>query len=121
MGIRVADFVDKEEMDVHEGKGVEDLLMYMVMGEDGEVSEEADEALKDYQQRCKEYNTKRKELHAESYENLVLWFYQMENRGMFTSEEFIQKVRDLKKETKEKRDRLAVEYFPANKNTNNTL
>lgn len=112
MGINTANFIDKDDMDIHEGEGILLLLELGLMDADGEYTEEALDSITDYKKRSVEYNKRLTELYAESYKSLSLWMYQMDKREMFTQEEFLNKARELKQDTIKKREELQDSCFP---------
>lgn len=102
MGINVADYMDPEDFDLVESSL--ELVEFIMADED--LDEEQQSTLNKMRESTRVYVEKRDQLYAQSYSEISLLLYQTDKRGLYTGEELLDKLRDLKKSTKIKREEL---------------
>lgn len=110
MGIKLADYMDENDFDIHSSE--EGILPLIIYGLEDVVDEETfNKKLETYKKQHQEYLSQRSKLYTEAYEQISLLIYQTDERKLFTEAECLNHIRTIKQEIKQKRNQLEEECF----------
>lgn len=111
MGIRLADVIDSEDLDIYDTDMFIHILENSLTEEDGTITLENHLLLQEERNKIKRYQYNKDRLYAHAYGKISTILYQIDKRGLHTKEEGLQQIRDIKQQTTEMREKLQEKYI----------
>lgn len=111
MGILIADYIDIDDVDFYSTGAYIDMVEVSVREEDGTITLENHMKVQELREKVERYNKNRDKLYAHAYGKIKTLMYQTDSRKLYTEEECLDKIREVKKRVTEMRKTLEEKYI----------
>lgn len=111
MGILIADYIDIDDVDFYSTDAYIVMVEEWVREEDGTITLENHMKIQELREKVERYNKNRDKLYAHAYEKIKTLMYQTDSRKLYTEEECLDKIREVKKQETEMRKTLEEKYI----------
>ena len=111
MGILIADYIDIDDVDFYSTDAYIVMVEEWVREEDGTITLENHMKIQELREKVERYNKNRDKLYAHAYEKIKTLMYQTDSRKLYTEEECLDKIREVKKQVTEMRKTLEEKYI----------
>ena len=111
MGILIADYIDIDDVDFYSTEAYIDMVEESVREEDGSITLENHMKIQELREKVERYNKNRDKLYAHAYGKIKTLMYQTDSRKLYTEEECLDKIREVKKQGTEMRKTLEEKYI----------
>lgn len=111
MGILIADYIDIDDVDFYSTGAYIDMVDGLLREEDGTITLENHMKMQELREKLERYNKTRDKLYAHAYGKIKTLMYQTDSRNLYTEEECLDKMREVKKQVTEMRKTLEEKYI----------
>lgn len=111
MGILIADYIDIDDVDFYSTGAYIDMVDGLLREEDGTITLENHMKMQELREKLERYNKNRDKLYTHAYGKIKTLMYQTDSRNLYTEEECLDKMREVKKQVTEMRKTLEEKYI----------